>query len=170
MRLTALLVSAELKLSVATSGKSPSPKGGEPEWVARPQSRSSGCKRQDVGTMPGPAMSPLDLTRSQILAFRRRVGALDERLPAGARSLRRAAWAGLQDSMPRAALLSIHARVEGAHPSSWEDSSLAQLWGLRYQVYVVAKQDFALFSLGRYPDDHKGRLRAEQTAELVHGH
>ena len=52
----------------------------------------------------------LNLTRPQILAFRRHVGALDERLPRGRRSLRRAAWAGLQDSMPRAALLSIHAR------------------------------------------------------------
>ena len=59
--------------------------------------------------------SPLELTRAQILAFRRQVGALEERLPRGARSLRQAAWAGLQDSMPRAALLSIHARVERAH-------------------------------------------------------
>jgi hypothetical protein len=33
----------------------------------------------------------LDLTRPQILAFRRHVGALDARLPAGPRSLRRAA-------------------------------------------------------------------------------
>ena len=58
--------------------------------------------------------SRLGLTRQQILAFRRRVGGLDERLPAGSESLRRAAWAGLQDSMPRAALLSLHARVEGS--------------------------------------------------------
>jgi hypothetical protein len=69
----------------------------------------------------------LDLTRAQILAFRRRVGALDERLPSGCRSLRHAAWAGLKDSMPRAALLSIHARVEGTGPSTWEDASLVQL-------------------------------------------
>jgi len=67
-----------------------------------------------VTAVPGRA---IDLTRAQILAFRRHVGALDERLPLGARSLRRAAWAGLQDSVPRAALLSIHARVERAHPS-----------------------------------------------------
>jgi hypothetical protein len=71
--------------------------------------------------------SPLKLTRKQILAFRRHVGALDERLPRGARSLRRAAWAGLQDSMPRAAVLSIHARVKGTEVSSWEDPSLVQL-------------------------------------------
>ena len=69
--------------------------------------------------------SRLDLTRREILAFRRHVNALDERLPIGRRSLRHAAWAGLQDSMPRAALLSIHARVAGATPSTWEDPSLA---------------------------------------------
>ena len=50
-------------------------------------------------------MPSLELSRLQILGFRRRVGALDERLPAGPTSLRRAAWAGLQDSSPRAALL-----------------------------------------------------------------
>jgi hypothetical protein len=71
----------------------------------------------------------LGLTRPQILAFRQRVGALNERLPPGQESLRRAAWAGLQDSMPRAALLSIHTRVERTGPSTWEDPSLVQLWG-----------------------------------------
>ena len=86
--------------------------------------------------------APLKVDRRQILAFRRRVGSLDERLPPGTDSLRRAAWAGLQDSMPRAALLSLHARLEGVEPSSWEHRSLAQLWGPRYQVYVVAKRDF----------------------------
>ena len=83
----------------------------------------------------------LKVTRAQILAFRRQVGALDRRLPPGRRSLRQAAWAGLQDSMPRAALLSIHARVEGTKPSTWEDPSLVQVWGPRYHVYVVAARD-----------------------------
>jgi hypothetical protein len=76
----------------------------------------------------------LDLTREQILAHRRKVQALDERLAPGPDSLRHAAWAGLQDSMPRAALLSIHARVEGTRPSTWEDPSLVQLWGPRFSV------------------------------------
>jgi hypothetical protein len=70
--------------------------------------------------------------------------------------------------MPRAALLSLHARVEGVESSTWADPSLVQLWGPRYQTYVVAKQDFALFSLGRLPDTEKGRLRAERMAELLH--
>ncbi len=110
----------------------------------------------------------LELTREQILAFRRRVGGLEERAPKNAKSLRRAAWAGLQDSMPRAALLSLHARIEGVEPSTWEDPSLAQLWGPRYSTYVVPKRDFALFSLGRLPDDARGRERAERNAALMH--
>ncbi len=119
--------------------------------------------------MAGSGESRLKVTRGQILAFRRRVGSLDERMPMGSESLRRAAWAGLQDSMPRAAVLSLHARIKGVESSSWEDSSLAQLWGPRYNAYVVPKRDFALFSLGRLPDDAKGRLRAERTAERLHG-
>src|SRR5512133_1336947 len=73
----------------------------------------------------------LELTRSQILAFRRHVASLNERLPHGRRALRLAAWAGLQDSMPRAALLSIHARMASTKPGSWEDPSLVQIWGPR---------------------------------------
>ena len=106
----------------------------------------------------------LELTRAQILAFRRRVGALDERLPRGRRSLRRAAWAGLQDSMPRAALLSIHARVAATEPSTWEDSSLVQIWGPRHHAYVVPLEDLAVFTLGRLPDDSGALGIAEDLA------
>lgn len=116
------------------------------------------------------SIRPLHLTRAQILAHRRAVGALDERLPPGARSLRRAAWAGLQDSMPRAALLSIHARVEGTKPSAWEDPSLVQLWGPRFSAYVVAARDRAVFTLGRLPKDEKGRRRSEDMAARVAAH
>jgi hypothetical protein len=112
----------------------------------------------------------LDLTRSQILAFRRRVGALDGRFPPGRRSLRRAAWAGLQDSMPRAALLSIHARVQGTQPSTWEDPSLVQLWGPRFHAYVVAARDLAVFSLGRLPAEAGPRRIAEDLAARLHTH
>ena len=109
----------------------------------------------------------LDLAREQILGHRRRVGALDQRLPPGAASLERAAWAGLQDSMPRSALLSIHARVADTQPTTWEDPALVQLWGPRFSAYVVAARDRAIFTLGRLPDDPKGRQRAEQTADRL---
>jgi hypothetical protein len=69
----------------------------------------------------------LELSREQILGFRRETSWLNERLPASAKSLRLAAWAGLQDSMPRAALLSIHARVKGCESNCWEHPSLVQL-------------------------------------------
>jgi hypothetical protein len=66
--------------------------------------------------------------------------------------------------MPRAALLSIHARVEGTEPFTWQDPSLVQLWGPRFSVLVVAACDRAVFSLGTLPDDAKGRQRAEGLA------
>ena len=110
----------------------------------------------------------LELLRSQILAFRRHVGSLNERLPMAARSLRLAAWAGLQDSMPRAALLSLHARVVGAAPSLWEHRSLVQLWGPRFSNFVVAAKDLPIFSLGRLPLDARRRARAEITASRLH--
>jgi DNA glycosylase AlkZ-like len=70
--------------------------------------------------------------------------------------------------MPRAALLSIHARVEGAHPSSWEDPTLVQVWGPRFSTYVVPERDRAVFTLGRLPDDGAGRRRAEEIAARLH--
>ncbi|OFW67624.1 MAG: hypothetical protein A2Z12_01290 [Actinobacteria bacterium RBG_16_68_21] len=116
-------------------------------------------------TAPAPR---LHVTRDHILAFRRRVGGLDARLPRGSRSLRRAAWAGLQDSMPRAAVLSIHARVAGTESATWEDPSLVQLWGPRFSAYVVAAGDLAVFSLGRLPDDEGSRRRAQDLSIRLH--
>jgi hypothetical protein len=109
----------------------------------------------------------LDLTRGQILAFRRSVQALDRRLPHHDSSLRQSAWAGLQDSMPRAALLSIHARVAGTTPSMWEAPSLVQLWGPRYSAYVVDARDAAVFTLGRLPEAGSTRRVAESLAERM---
>jgi Winged helix DNA-binding domain len=106
----------------------------------------------------------LTLGRAEILAHRRLVGSLDERMPNGEASLVRAAWAGLQDSMPRAALLSIHARVEGTTPAAWEDPSLVQVWGPRYSAYVIAAADRAVFTIGRLPEDARSRRVAEDIA------
>jgi hypothetical protein len=110
----------------------------------------------------------LDLTRAQILAYRRAVSALDERMAMSATSLRRAAWAGLQDSMPRAALLSINARVKGTRPDTWEHPSLVGVWGPRFSTYLVADRDAAIFTLGRLPDDENGRTFALDLAERFH--
>jgi len=71
--------------------------------------------------------------------------------------------------MPRAALLSINARVAGTEPSTWEDSSLVQVWGPRYSAYVIPARDLAVFSLGRLPDEVGARRIAEDLAARVQG-
>jgi hypothetical protein len=109
----------------------------------------------------------LELSREQVLGQRLRANALDARLPPGPESLRAAAWAGLTDSMPRAALLSIHARVVGTGPDAWEDPSLVQLWGPRFGAYVVAAVDLPVFSLGRLPDEPVRLRRAETAASRL---
>lgn len=109
------------------------------------------------------------LTRPQILAYRRRAQLLDERRTWTATALRHVAWAGLQDSMPRAALLSIHARVQSTRPTALEHASLVQVWGPRYSAYVIPADDVAPFTLGRLPDDDRGRRRAEEMAASLAG-
>jgi len=109
----------------------------------------------------------LALRRTQILAYRRAAQGLDERLPARPASLRQAAWAGLQDSMPRSALLSLHARVAGTAPSGWEDPSLVQMWGPRFSAYVVPRQDVPIFSLGRFPAGPAAIRGAEEMADRL---
>lgn len=94
------------------------------------------------------ASTALQVPPEQVLFFRAAQSRLGERLPPG--SFREAAWGGLQDSSPRAALLSLHARLEGVGPDSWEDPSLWQIW-LRVADYVVPRQDFGVFTLGALP-------------------
>jgi hypothetical protein len=106
----------------------------------------------------------LDLTREEILNFRQSVNELGERLPPGPTSLRRAAWAGLTDSMPRAAVLSIHARLHGTEPDTWEEKALVQVWGPRFSAYVVPARDLAVFTLGRLPYDAARRKSFEDLA------
>ena len=69
--------------------------------------------------------------------------------------------------MPRAALLSIHARVEGTEPTAWEDPSFVQLWGPRFSVYVVPKEDVAVFTLGRLDESGSNRRQAQDIAARV---
>lgn len=130
-----------------------------------PANRSGG-----IGTLAAMAGAKVELSREQILAHRRRVNLLDQRLPAGPGALEQAALAGLQDSMPRAALLSIHARVAGTEPATWENPVYVQLWGPRFSAYVVAARDRALFSLGRLPDSAKERRFALDLAARLHAH
>jgi hypothetical protein len=109
----------------------------------------------------------LQVTRSQILAFRRHTQGLDARRPLRPATIQQAAWAGLQDSMPRAALLSLHARLTGTTATSWAAPSLVQVWGPRYSAYVVDARDAPLFTLARLPEGGPTRRVAEDLAERL---
>ena len=151
--------------------------GGSPRGPARPIARVRSERPANVSdvvasrgyrlSVTRTARRPLALTRDQVLAHRRAVGALDARLPAGPDSLRIAAWAGLSDSMPRAALLSIHARVRDTGPDILDDPSLVQIWGPRFSAYVVAAVDRAPFTLGRMPMDPARARMFQETADRL---
>src|SRR5467141_80002 len=94
-------------------------------------------------------MATPSITRENVLAFRQRATHLTRRLPSG--RLVEAAFAGLQDSAPRSAVLALYARVKEVSPSAWKDPRFVQVWGPRGAVYVVPAHDVAVFTLGRFP-------------------
>lgn len=109
--------------------------------------------------------TPLILGRDQILSWRRVRAGLGDRRPWSADHIAAAAAPGLQDSMPRAAVLSLHARLHDVPAEAWQDPALVQTWGPRYNVYAVGADDVAAFTLGRLPTDARRRSRAEDLAE-----
>jgi hypothetical protein len=115
----------------------------------------------------GVGVTRLGLARAGILGHRRRTGLLDHRAAWSDDAVRRAAWAGLTDSMPRAAQLSLHARLANVTDDCWEDAAFVQVWGPRYSVYVVRASDVAVFTRGRLPADGAARARADDIASRL---
>ncbi|WP_166678062.1 DNA glycosylase AlkZ-like family protein [Kribbella kalugense] len=105
------------------------------------------------------------VTREQVIAYRLHVNHLTRRLPAGLHE--QAAYAGLQDTAPRDALLGLHARMSECTPSDWEHPSLIQTYSPRAAVYVLPARDFGVFTLGRLPLDPAAAERIEVLAEQV---
>ncbi len=110
-----------------------------------------------------PTMAGLSITRENVLGFRQRATYLHTRLPR--ERLVEAAFAGLQDSSPRSAVLALHARVTHVSPSAWKDSRFVQVWGPRGAVYVVPSHDVAVFTLGRLPRNPVLRASVRVAAE-----
>jgi len=110
---------------------------------------------------------PLELSREQILAHRRRAGALDARLARTDDAVHRAAWAGLTDSTPRAAVLSLHARMSGTTAADWEHPALVQVWGPRFSAYAVHRDDVEVFTLSRWPADAARQRYAVDLADRL---
>ncbi len=90
---------------------------------------------------------------------------LDEKLPAG--SFAAAAWGGLQDSIPRSGVLSLHARVKVTLPDSWEDPSVAQVW-FRGSDYIVPRADAGIFTIGSSPRDRDRLKQLDRFADRIH--
>lgn len=110
--------------------------------------------------------APLRLTAAQVIRYRARVGHLDRKLPAG--SFAEAAWGGLQDSVPRAGVISLHARVEATKPDSWDDPSVVQIWFRGGADYIVPRVDAGIFTLGSFPRDPEEGRRLERLADEIH--
>ena len=106
------------------------------------------------------------ITRAHILAFRARATHLDEKLPI--RSIAKAAWGGLQDSVPRSGVISMHARVEGTKADSWEHPSLVQIWFRGGADYIVPRGDVGIFTLGCLPRDRERVAELERLADDIH--
>ncbi|MFG1908475.1 DNA glycosylase AlkZ-like family protein [Kribbella sp. NPDC048928] len=105
------------------------------------------------------------VTREQAIAYRLRVNNLVDRLPTG--SYEQAAYAGLQDTGPRDALLGLHARMAGCTPGDWEHPALLQTYSPRAAVYVLPARDFGVFTLGRLPLDPTAVRRINALADRV---
>jgi hypothetical protein len=91
----------------------------------------------------------MKVTREQVLAFRARASHLDRKLTSG--SFVAATHGGLQDSIPRAGVIGLNARVEGTEPASWDDPTLCQVWFRGGADYIIPRADIATFTLGSRP-------------------
>lgn len=107
----------------------------------------------------------MGISATQALNYRLMVNNLSCRLAAG--SYAEAAFAGLQDTAPRDALLGLHARVAACEPSAWEDPRLIQTYSPRRAVYLLPKEDFGVFTIGRLPRDADARQLIEDEADDI---
>lgn len=101
-----------------------------------------------------------------VLRYRARATRLDRRVPL--RSIAAAAWGGLQDSAPRSGVLSLHARVDGVTPDSWEHPELVQIWFRGGADYIVPREDVGIFTLGCLPRDRARTAALERLADRIH--
>jgi Winged helix DNA-binding domain len=104
----------------------------------------------------------LPVSPEQAVAARLAAHHLSERLPAGSHV--EAARFGLQDTAPRDALLGLHARMRACEPDAWQDPRLIQTYSPRAAVYLLPRQDFGIFTIGRLPLDPAARQQLESLA------
>lgn len=110
-------------------------------------------------------MAPLAVGRRQAIAYRMTTNHLDCRL--APKAYDEAARFAIQDTIPRSALVSLHARVDDCEPTAWADDRLIQTYSPRAAVHVFPVADWAVFTVGRLPIDAGARKAIEAAAERV---
>ena len=110
-------------------------------------------------------MAALPVSRQQAIAYRLRAHALTTRLPAGSYEL--AARYALQDTVPRSALLSLHARADACESGAWADPRLIQTYSPRAAVHVLPLADLRVFTVGRLPLDSSSLREVVAAADRV---
>jgi hypothetical protein len=65
-------------------------------------------------------------------------------------------------------VFSLHARVEGTEPDSWEDPSVVQIWFRGGADYIVPKEDAGVFTLGSSPRDPERMAELDRLADDIH--
>jgi hypothetical protein len=108
----------------------------------------------------------LKVSRDQVVRYRQRVTHLDQKLARS--SFAQAAWGGLQDTIPRGGITSLHARVDDTRPDSWEDPSVAQIWFRGGADYIVPRADVGIFTLGSLPRDPARVAELDHLADEIH--
>jgi hypothetical protein len=64
-------------------------------------------------------------------------------------------------------LIGLHARVEACEPSAWEHPQLIQTYSPRAAVYLLPKEDFGIFTIGRLPLGEQERRAIDELAADV---
>ena len=118
-----------------------------------------------LGTEPPPEPDALRVDMRRVMAYRATVQDLKARLEPDAHVF--AAYGGLQDSAPRAALFALHARMRDVGPDAWEHPSLVQLWFRLGAVYVVPGGALDEFTIGAMPYDAKQIAALNDLGDLV---
>lgn len=104
----------------------------------------------------------VSVTAAQVRGFRARAHRLDQRVAGQGAVAEVAGLCGVQDSPPGAALMALHARVEGMTSGVLEqalavDRTLVRTWAMRGAPYVVPAVDLPVFTTGVLPVDEDAR-------------
>ena len=118
-----------------------------------------------LGAEPEPDAGAMRVDMTQVMAYRTNVQRLGQRLAHGEHVA--AAYGGLQDSAPRAALYGLHARMHDVGPDDWEHASLVQIWFRLGADYVIPRDSLDTFTVGTLPDDPEQIVALNALGEVV---